>query len=91
MKFFVGILISFAVGVGCRYFDLPVGSPAVLPGAVIVFAMTAGYAWTNQMLQARGRIGTTMHLCGGPTGAPSATKARVSDANPPVERDHEDH
>ncbi|CAN5632995.1 hypothetical protein BH10ACI4_BH10ACI4_33290 [soil metagenome] len=68
MKFLIGVVISFAVGAGCRYFDIPVGSPAVIPGAIIVFAMTAGYAWTNQILNARGKLTTTSHLCGGPNG-----------------------
>jgi len=68
MKFVIGFIVSFAVGAGCRYFDIPVGSPSVIPGAIIVFAMTAGYAWTNQILNARGKIATTSHLCGGPSG-----------------------
>jgi len=68
MKFTIGIIISFAVGVGCRYFDVPVGSPAAIPGALIVLAMTAGYSWTNQIMNARNKSATTAHLCGGPTG-----------------------
>jgi XapX domain-containing protein len=68
MKFIIGLIISFAVGVGCRYCDIPVGSPSVLPGALIVLAMTAGYSWTNQLLNGRNRSATTAPLCGGPTG-----------------------
>ena len=78
MKFFIGLVISFAVGVACRYFDIPVGSPAVIPGALIVLAMTAGYSWTNQILNARNRLSTTTHLCGGPTGASAMTARAVS-------------
>jgi XapX domain-containing protein len=77
MKFAIGLVISFAVGVACRYFDIPVGSPAVIPGALIVLAMTAGYSWTNQILNARNRLSTTTHLCGGPTGT-SAADAQAS-------------
>ena len=68
MKFIIGLVISFAVGVGCRYFDIPAGSPAVIPGALLVLAMSAGYSWTNQILNARNKPATTAHLCGGPTG-----------------------
>jgi len=68
MRFTIGLIISFAVGVGCRYFDIPVGSPSAIPGALIVLAMTAGYACTNQVLNARNKLATTAHLCGGPTG-----------------------
>jgi len=79
MKFAIGLLISFAVGVGCRYFDIPVGSPSVLPGALIVLAMTAGYSWTNQILSVRNKLSTTTHLCGGPTGR------SVADTKPDVD------
>ena len=81
MKFTIGLIISFAVGVGCRYFDVPVGSPAAIPGALIVLAMTAGYSWTNQIMNARNRTATTSHLCGGPTGrSVMATNAGSSNA-----------
>ena len=68
MKFFIGLLISFSVGVGCRYFDLPVGSPPVLPGALLVLAMTLGYSSTDKLLSRRNQPATTSHLCGGPSG-----------------------
>jgi XapX domain-containing protein len=68
MKLFLGIFISFAVGVGCRYFDIPVPSPPLIPGALLVLAMTIGYSSTNSILNGRGKLATTAHLCGGPTG-----------------------
>jgi XapX domain-containing protein len=68
VKFIIGLVISFAVGVACRSFDIPVGSPSVIPGALIVLAMTGGYSWTNQILNARNKMATTTHLCGGPIG-----------------------
>jgi len=79
MKFVVGLVISFAVGVACRYFDIPVGSPAVIPGALLVLAMTVGYSSTDRILSRGGRLATTARLCGGPTGAPSEyAKAETS-------------
>jgi XapX domain-containing protein len=68
MKLLIGIVVSFAVGVGCRFFDIPVGSPPVIPGALLVLAMTLGYSSTNTLLNRRNRPATTTHLCGGPTG-----------------------
>lgn len=85
MKFIIGLVISFAVGVGCRYFDVPVGSPSVLPGALIVLAMTAGYSWTNRILNARNKIATTSHLCGGPSGISVADKEPRVVGAPPAE------
>jgi XapX domain-containing protein len=69
MRFVIGLLVSFAVGAGCRYFDIPVGSPAVIPGALLVVAMTIGYSSTNTVLNRRNNLATTSHLCGGPSGA----------------------
>jgi XapX domain-containing protein len=69
MRFVIGLLVSFVVGVGCRYFDIPVGSPAVIPGALLVVAMTMGYSSTNAVLNRRSSMATTSHLCGGPSGA----------------------
>ena len=70
MKLLIGVVVSFVVGVGCRYFDIPVPSPPVIPGALLVLAMTIGYTATNSYLNRRGSPATTAHLCGGPTGAP---------------------
>jgi XapX domain-containing protein len=69
MKFLVGLLISCAVGVFCRIFDIPVGSPPVIPGALLVLAMTLGYSVTDTVLKRQNKVSTTSHLCGGPTGS----------------------
>lgn len=68
MKLAIGLLISFAVGVFCRVFDIPVGSPPVIPGALLVLAMTLGYSSTNKILNRHNNPATTSHLCGGPDG-----------------------
>ncbi len=76
MRFVIGLLVSFAVGVGCRCFDIPVGSPAVIPGALLVVAMTMGYSSANAALNRRSSLATTSHLCGGPTGS-SADSTKI--------------
>jgi XapX domain-containing protein len=73
MKLLIGIVVSFIVGAGCRFFDIPVGSPPVIPGALLVLAMTLGYSTTNNILNKRARPATTSHLCGGPTGTTVAS------------------
>ena len=72
MRLLIGILVSLAVGAGCRFFDIPVPSPPVVPGAILVFAMTLGYSATGKLLEKSGVYATTSRLCGGPTGASSA-------------------
>jgi XapX domain-containing protein len=80
MRFVIGLLVSFAVGVGCPYFDIPVGSPAVFPGALLVVAMTIGYSSTNAVLNRRSSVATNSHLCGGPTGSIAvSTKSGLPD------------
>ena len=78
MKLLIGIAVNFVVGAGCRYFDIPVPSPPVIPDALLVLAMTIGYSSTNSLLNRKGNLATTAHLCGGPTGsALSRAKARI--------------
>jgi XapX domain-containing protein len=66
----IGFALSFIIGAGCRYFDIPAASPPVIPGALIVLAMTLGYSSMDRMLVRKNQNATTKHLCGGPTGLP---------------------
>ena len=79
MKVLVGAVVAFLVGAGCRYFDIPVPSPPVLPGALLVVAMTLGYSATDRMLTRRSSIATTKHLCGGPSGLTVASAKRFQE------------
>ena len=69
----IGFVLSFVIGAGCRYFDIPAASPPVIPGALIVLAMTLGYTSMDRIVSRKERVATTRHLCGGPTGLPVAT------------------
>ena len=70
MKIAIGFVLSFLIGAGCRYFDIPAASPPVIPGALIVLAMTLGYTSMDRALVRKDRAATTKNLCGGPTGLP---------------------
>ncbi|HVC61315.1 MAG TPA: DUF1427 family protein [Acetobacteraceae bacterium] len=50
LQFIVGIAVGFAVGVVCRWLDIPSPAPPRIIGAVILIAMTLGFI-------AGGRIG----------------------------------
>ena len=76
MKFLIGAIVAFLVGGGCRYFDIPVPSPPVLPGALLVVAMTVGYSAADRVLAHRASVATTKHLCGGPTGITVASEMK---------------
>jgi XapX domain-containing protein len=72
----IGFVLSFIIGAGCRYFDIPAASPPVIPGALIVLAMTLGYSSMDRVLVRKNQAAaTTKHLCGGPTGLPVELRA----------------
>jgi XapX domain-containing protein len=71
----IGFVLSFIIGAGCRYFDIPAASPPVIPGALIVLAMTLGYSSMDRVLVRKNRMATTSHFCGGPTGLPVELQA----------------
>lgn len=75
IKIVIGFVLSFLIGVGCRYFDIPAASPPVLPGALIVLAMTLGYTSMDRIQSRKNSSATTKHLCGGPTGLPASMSA----------------
>jgi XapX domain-containing protein len=77
-KIAIGFLLSFIIGAGCRYFDIPAASPPVIPGAFIVLAMTLGYSSMDRYLSHKkpASVATTKRLCGGPTGLPVAQAAK---------------
>src|SRR5450432_3310376 len=68
MKILIGAVVALLIGAGCRYFDIPVPSPPVLPGALLVVAMTVGYSATDRALTRKASVATTKHLCGCPSG-----------------------
>jgi XapX domain-containing protein len=55
-KILGGLLFSFAVGFGCKLAAIPVPSPPVLSGAVLVFMMSTGYWLVDRHLARRARF-----------------------------------
>jgi XapX domain-containing protein len=42
--------MAFAIGAGCRWFDIPSPAPPKLVGALLVVAMTVGFLLTDHLL-----------------------------------------
>ena len=73
MKIALGLLLAFAIGVGCRLAAIPLPAPPVLIGALLVLAMTLGYVVTDRY--ANGREAKARPLCGGPSGETKESEA----------------
>lgn len=39
----IAIILGFAIGAGCRWFDIPSPAPTRVAGAMLVVATTLGY------------------------------------------------
>lgn len=53
-KLVIGLSLGLAIGLGCRWFGIPVPAPPMLQGALLVVAMTSGYQLVDRWL-GRGR------------------------------------
>lgn len=49
-KLLIAYLLAFAVGMFCKYFEIPAPAPPVIPGALLVVAMTLGYSVGGRLL-----------------------------------------
>jgi XapX domain-containing protein len=66
MRIATGLVLAFVLGFVCRALGLPAPAPPFLSGALLVFAMTLGYAGVDYLMA---RPARHLHDCGGPTGA----------------------
>lgn len=51
MKFAVGLLIAFLLGVGASYFDVPVPAPPEIKGSLLILAVTFGFIAGDRYLE----------------------------------------
>jgi XapX domain-containing protein len=49
-KIIIGIVLGIVIGIGCRYFELPLPGPPAILGAVLAVAMATGYTVTDRLL-----------------------------------------
>lgn len=50
IKPIIGILVGICIGIGCRFFDIPLPGPPAILGAVLAVAMATGYTMTDKLL-----------------------------------------
>lgn len=78
IKIVLGLALGFVIGFFCRWIGVPVPAPPVLPGALLVLAMTVGFVIADGI--AKHRASSTRHLCGGPTGKPHSSTEHHGEA-----------
>jgi XapX domain-containing protein len=47
----LGLLLGVAIGVACRWFDLPLPAPPRIVGALLVVAMSLGFIGTDTLMK----------------------------------------
>ena len=47
----LGLLLGVAIGVACRWFDLPLPAPPRIVGALLVVAMSLGFIGTDALME----------------------------------------
>jgi XapX domain-containing protein len=50
MKLAIGMLLAVCVGIGCRWFGIPLPGPPAIMGAAMAVAMATGYTATDYVL-----------------------------------------
>jgi XapX domain-containing protein len=78
VKVALGLLLGLAIGALCRFLAIPSPAPPVLPGALLVVAMTLGYIAADRWLCRREALHA--HLGGGPDGRAPSEARRVDPA-----------
>lgn len=49
----IALILGFAIGAGCRWFDIPSPAPTRIAGAMLVVATTLGYIVAGVLAAAR--------------------------------------
>jgi XapX domain-containing protein len=47
MKLIIGLILAVCVGIGCRWFGIPLPGPPAIMGAAMAVAMASGYTATD--------------------------------------------
>ena len=53
VKSLIGIVLAVGIGIGCRWFGIPLPGPPAILGAFLAVAMATGYTVTDKILTSR--------------------------------------
>ena len=60
MKIAIGLLLAVCVGIGCRWFGIPLPGPPAIMGAAMAVAMASGYTLTDYLLRRQSNSGPSV-------------------------------
>ncbi len=60
VKILCGVAVGVLIGIGCRFFEIPLPGPPAILGAFLAVAMATGYTVTDKVLSARTRARATL-------------------------------
>ena len=59
IKTILGVVLGILIGIGCRFFEIPLPGPPAILGAFLAVAMATGYTVTDKVLTSRARVAST--------------------------------
>ena len=60
MKLAIGLVLAVGVGIGCRWFGIPLPGPPAIMGAAMAVAMASGYTLTDYLLRRQSNSGPSV-------------------------------
>ena len=79
LKLAIGLAVAVFIGIGCRWFGIPLPGPPAIMGAAMAVAMASGYTWTDYLL--------TRHRAAPPTATkPAATALHIAPVSDSTEQ-----
>jgi XapX domain-containing protein len=77
MKMIIGLILAVFVGIGCRWFGIPLPGPPAIMGAAMAVAMATGYTAIDHWPTRRAStIDSSMHAPAIPRSAPESRTVR---------------
>jgi XapX domain-containing protein len=73
VKILCGVVVGVLIGIGCRFFEIPLPGPPAILGAFLAVAMATGYTVTDRIIAGRTRADTREA-----PGEPARTDARTN-------------
>jgi XapX domain-containing protein len=86
-KLSIGLVVAVMVGIGCRWFGIPLPGPPAILGAAMAVAMAVGYTATDYLLtkrnppQAAPIVAPTAHASSSPQSTEPLSMASASEAS----------